>query len=175
MQLLLLTWTLLPGCWAVMGPGTVRGFVGGSLSVTCRYRPGHERMPKYWCKPGALYTCAEEIVITSELQPLEWWDRFSIWDNREERVFTVTVERLSERDAGTYRCGVRTGVAQFDESAVVEVIVSPDPALSPAPALPPPAVGTPGPFRYFPVLAGLQVLALLAMSGAVLWVSLRGR
>lgn len=27
---------------------------------------------------------------------------------------------------------------------------------------------------YFPVLAGLQGLALLAMTGAVLWVTLRG-
>ncbi|KAM4762037.1 CMRF35-like molecule 6 [Cyanocitta cristata] len=35
--------------------------------------------------------------------------------------------------------------------------------------------GTRGTFRYFPVLAGLQLLALLAMSAAVLWVSLRDR
>ncbi|XP_031985337.1 CMRF-35-like molecule 4 [Corvus moneduloides] len=35
--------------------------------------------------------------------------------------------------------------------------------------------GTRSTFRYFPVLAGLQLLALLAMSAAVLWVSLRDR
>lgn len=34
---------------------------------------------------------------------------------------------------------------------------------------------TRGTFRYFPVLAGLQLLALLAMSAAALWVSLRDR
>lgn len=60
-----------------------------------------------------------------------------------------------------------------------------DPTLSPVPALSPntprpPVAGTDtpresaGPFHHFPVLAGLQVLALLAMTGAVLWVSLRG-
>lgn len=35
--------------------------------------------------------------------------------------------------------------------------------------------GTRGTFRYFPVLAELQLLALLAMSAAVLWVSVRVR
>lgn len=34
---------------------------------------------------------------------------------------------------------------------------------------------TRGTFRYFPVLAGLQLLALLAMSAAALWVSLQDR
>ncbi|XP_030317716.1 protein CD300H-like isoform X2 [Calypte anna] len=126
MQLLsLLSWAMLPGCWAMTGPKIVRGFLGRSLLVTCRYRQGLEMKPKFWCVPGNLLkTCAEDIVVTSGLQPVVHRDRFSIRDDREWREITVTVDNLTERDAGTYRCGVRKGTFQPDESHSVKVILS---------------------------------------------------
>ncbi|XP_063031952.1 CMRF35-like molecule 6 [Melospiza melodia melodia] len=195
MQLLpLLAWALLPGCGALTAPETVRGSLGGSLSVTCTYRLGLEKLPKFWCIPSTaiVYACAEDIVITSESQPEVVRGRFSIRDNRAQRAFTVTVDYLSEKDAGIFRCGVRTGILLRDDSADVKVIVLPaavtptsrDWAQTAGGGFTPSVTGTRGPdapqgtrgtFLYFPALAGLQLLALLAMIAAVLWVSVRGR
>ncbi|KAI1232393.1 hypothetical protein IHE44_0006853 [Lamprotornis superbus] len=128
MQLLpLLTWALLPGCGAVKGPGSVWGFLGGSLSVTCTYEPDQEKLPKFWCEPSRLpvIACGNDIVITSESDLEARKGRFSIRDNRTHRAFTVTVDDLSEKDAGTFLCGVRTAKYLFDKSADVKVIIYP--------------------------------------------------
>ncbi|XP_072208226.1 uncharacterized protein [Excalfactoria chinensis] len=192
----------LPG-WALRGPSAVTGNLGGSLSVSCSYQEGYETYPKYWCYPSTLLSCSYKtyIVITSEQQPWAQRGRTSIWDNRTQRVFTVTMKDLTAGDAGTYICGVRRHLLQQDVTNAVWLIVLSDTTRSADAALPPTTprplpLGTDAPMgtsalgtdtapgtetapgrlgsqSLFPVLAGLQVLALLAMSAAVLWLNLR--
>ncbi|XP_066188536.1 LOW QUALITY PROTEIN: CMRF35-like molecule 6, partial [Sylvia atricapilla] len=128
----LLAWALLPGCGAVTGPGTVREFLGASLSLTCTYDRGQEKLPKFWCTLKSfpsIGTCKHDIVITSESESEARRGRFSIRDNRAQRVFTVTVDALSKEDQGTFYCGVRTRIFQRDDSVAVKVIVASAPVI----------------------------------------------
>ena len=79
--------------------------------------------PKFWCYPGTFKSCSHDIVITSEKEPGAKQDRTSIWDNRTQRVFTVTMKDLTATDDSTYHCGVRRNLFQWDVTDTVRVIV----------------------------------------------------
>ncbi|XP_075759842.1 CMRF35-like molecule 6 isoform X2 [Pelodiscus sinensis] len=120
----------LAGCWAVTGPGSVRGRPGGSVTVECGYEKGYEDYSKFWCREGIwreTRLCSDgHLVETTERETEVTRGRFSIRDNRTQRVFTVTVENLTLADAGKYQCGVERALLQTDLRHTVSVSVSPD-------------------------------------------------
>ncbi|XP_030390028.1 CMRF35-like molecule 4 [Gopherus evgoodei] len=123
----ILGWMLFPGCWAVTGPGAVRGPAGGSVAVRCWYRAGYEDYPKFWCREGLVgnFRCSDglHIIETNGSEVEVTRGRVSIRDGHTQRVFTVTVENLTPADAGRYHCGV--GKTGPDLRATVELTVSP--------------------------------------------------
>ncbi|XP_037351255.1 CMRF35-like molecule 1 [Talpa occidentalis] len=90
-----------PGSSAVTGPGAVKGWERGSLTVRCRYDPAWETHKKWWCR-GALWVSCNILVTTTGSEQEVKNDRVSIRDNHRYRMFTVTMEALTRGDADTY-------------------------------------------------------------------------
>lgn len=99
------------------------GIEGGSLSVQCRYEEEYIDDKKYWDK-SPCFLSWKHIVETTESAREVRRGRVSIRDDPANLTFTVTLERLTEEDAGTYCCGI---TAQFsvDPTHEVEVVVFP--------------------------------------------------
>ncbi|XP_045692934.1 CMRF35-like molecule 6 [Phyllostomus hastatus] len=186
-----------PGCLALSGPRTVRGTVGGSLSVQCRYEKEFRWNDKYWCEDPCTRLLKNKIVATTGSEREVRRGRVSIRDHPANLTFTVTLENLKEDDGGTYWCGINTPWPQrhLDPNFQVVVTVSPAPTTTqkifastlglpsslPATTL----LSTTWPETpdlrqhprsllssvHFLLLVFLKLPVFLSMLGAVLWVS----
>ncbi|XP_035934895.2 protein CD300H-like isoform X1 [Halichoerus grypus] len=117
----------VPGCSSLSGPTSVTGTVGGSLSVQCQYEEKFREIAKYWCKSP----CLGDIVKIEKSDKEVRSGRVSIRDHPANFTFTVTLENLTEGDAGTYRCGIDTSWLpgyMIDLTFRVVVSVTPGPS-----------------------------------------------
>ncbi|KAF4012922.1 hypothetical protein G4228_003722 [Cervus hanglu yarkandensis] len=113
---------------AISGPREERGVEQASLTVRCRYDPGYESYPKWWCR-GAAWGSCRIIVKTTGSEKEVKKGRVSIKDNWKDRSFTVTMEKLRLDDADTYWCGIeRVGI---DLGNRVQVTIDPAPTTVP--------------------------------------------
>ncbi|XP_059234943.1 CMRF35-like molecule 8 isoform X2 [Mustela nigripes] len=124
-----LSWALLllwvPGCWSLRGPTSVMSTVGGSVSVQCQYEEEFRENDKYWCKSPCVWSSVKTKGADREVRK----GRVSIRDHPANLTFTVTLENLTEDDAGTYKCGIDTSVLQgYFRDRTFPVLVSVDPA-----------------------------------------------
>ncbi|XP_068996223.1 CMRF35-like molecule 1 isoform X2 [Embiotoca jacksoni] len=81
-------------------PRTVTAASGGSVTVPCQYDLQFKENTKYWCK-GMVYELCTIVVKTPRARP---HDRSSIVEDKEARVFTVTMTSLGESDEDWYWC-----------------------------------------------------------------------
>ncbi|XP_040979489.1 CMRF35-like molecule 3 isoform X3 [Aquila chrysaetos chrysaetos] len=123
-NLLVWTWILLPGCWALRGPAEVSGFPGGSVEVPCEYEPKLVDANKYWCRGSSWFSCSILVQTTAPGDKARG-DRVSLQDDPSRHVFVVTMENLSMEDGDQYWCGIQ--VAWYDPMFPVMVSVLPVP------------------------------------------------
>ncbi|KAK6471293.1 CMRF35-like molecule 5, partial [Huso huso] len=94
------------------------GIEGGNVKIDCTYQHEYNENGKYLCRTRWIPNNA----LISSGDP-ETKGRFSLYDNRSTRVFTVTITELTQKDAGTYYCGIDIK-RNVDEYTEVEVTVN---------------------------------------------------
>ncbi|XP_055762518.1 uncharacterized protein LOC129839231 [Salvelinus fontinalis] len=87
---------------------TKRGKEGGNSSIQCPYDRGFETNQKYLSK--GIWAYRVDVIKTQTHQHPAWTHegRFSLYDDTERRVFTVTITNLIQEDSGTYCCEINT-------------------------------------------------------------------
>ncbi|XP_040891144.1 polymeric immunoglobulin receptor-like isoform X2 [Toxotes jaculatrix] len=97
----------------------IQSYEKGSVSISCPYENSYQSNLKYICRGNRPSTCQQQAVTTSDSKQN---GRFTLTDNKASRKFTVTITRLTQKDSGSYLCGVHrdTGLDVFS-AAELEV------------------------------------------------------
>uniref|UniRef100_A0A3Q1IUY8 Ig-like domain-containing protein n=1 Tax=Anabas testudineus TaxID=64144 RepID=A0A3Q1IUY8_ANATE len=87
-------------------------YEGGSVSISCPYESQDQNNMKYICRGNQPSSCLQQALITSNNRRNT---QFSLTDDKESRKFTVTITSLTQKDSGSYLCGVKrnTGLDVF--------------------------------------------------------------
>ncbi|KAE8300847.1 CMRF35-like molecule 9 [Larimichthys crocea] len=97
----------------------VQSYETGSVSFSCQYQSQYQENLKYICRGNQLSSCLQQAVVTSDRQQN---GQFRLTDDKESRKFTMTITNLTQRDSGSYLCGVRRNTG-LDVFSAVEVEV----------------------------------------------------
>ncbi|XP_072513859.1 CMRF35-like molecule 8 [Salminus brasiliensis] len=88
------------------------GHVGGSLNISCKYPQHYKGKPKFLCRKVDIADCAYKISSSSRCDSIRRWktvEKFSLCDDKEAQIFTVSINNLTEEDSGEYWCGAKSG------------------------------------------------------------------
>uniref|UniRef100_A0A4W5QCN1 Immunoglobulin domain-containing protein n=1 Tax=Hucho hucho TaxID=62062 RepID=A0A4W5QCN1_9TELE len=115
---------LLAAVWSVCSAEliTVEGYEGGEVQIRCPYREDRSSHQKYLCKGDCPVFNKDKVIKTEVGENSASEGRYSLNDNREERVFIVTINKLTINDAGKYWCGVTNSLV--DDYTEVNLAVS---------------------------------------------------
>uniref|UniRef100_A0A3Q1J2I1 Ig-like domain-containing protein n=1 Tax=Anabas testudineus TaxID=64144 RepID=A0A3Q1J2I1_ANATE len=90
----------------------VQSYEGGSVSISCSYESQDQNNMKYICRGNQPSSCLQQALITSNNRRNT---QFSLTDDKVSRKFTVTTTSLTQKDSGSYLCGIHrnTGLDVF--------------------------------------------------------------
>ncbi|XP_017334862.2 polymeric immunoglobulin receptor [Ictalurus punctatus] len=78
--------------------------VGGDLTVSCKYPESHRNDNKFLCKRSARAACSYSATVKESRKYINN-GKFSLYDDRETQMFTVSIRNVTEQDSGEYWCG----------------------------------------------------------------------
>uniref|UniRef100_A0A8C5WXZ0 Ig-like domain-containing protein n=1 Tax=Laticauda laticaudata TaxID=8630 RepID=A0A8C5WXZ0_LATLA len=96
----------------IEGPSMLKGSLGETLCVKCRYEKYYHDFKKYWCK-GSNWNYCEEVIKTDSTEEEKRVGRTVIKDNQNQFEFTVKMENITKEDAGIYWCAIEKNFADF--------------------------------------------------------------
>ncbi|KAM7408622.1 hypothetical protein PAMA_002371 [Pampus argenteus] len=76
--------------------------LGGSISIPCLYGSNYKNHVKYLCEGYNWRSCSYAVKTN---QPQRYTDKYSISDDPNRRIFTVTIKHLTAKDTN-YWCAV---------------------------------------------------------------------
>ncbi|KAL7851997.1 hypothetical protein SRHO_G00177820 [Serrasalmus rhombeus] len=83
-----------------LGPKTMTGYVGETVTISCSYPEQFDSHTKYFYKLDGLRI--NIMIDITETQK----GRFYMSDNRESKVLSVKISNVTKDDGGVYYCGV---------------------------------------------------------------------
>ncbi|XP_053539520.1 CMRF35-like molecule 8 [Ictalurus punctatus] len=88
--------------------------VGGDLNVSCKYPESFRSDPKFLCKTRLQRAACSYKVSVKESRKDVNEGKFSLYDDRETQMFTVSIRNVTEQDSGEYWCGAEAAWTSDD-------------------------------------------------------------
>ncbi|KAM9482299.1 polymeric immunoglobulin receptor [Clarias gariepinus] len=79
--------------------------VGGDLNISCKYPESLRSNPKFLCKMRLQDSVCSYKKSINESGRYINVGKFSLYDDRERRILSVSIRNVTERDSGEYWCG----------------------------------------------------------------------
>ncbi|XP_046708053.1 polymeric immunoglobulin receptor-like isoform X2 [Silurus meridionalis] len=78
--------------------------VGGDLNISCKYPQSLKNQHKFFCKGLQPAACVYKESVTESRKDVHF-GKFSLYDDRTEQIFTVSIRNVAKTDSGEFWCG----------------------------------------------------------------------